>query len=366
MLAARWQLSGGRPAVRLYQFRERIGRETDERIAAAKLGHTTGQSGVNAGPPGRHRQSPRRNGTTVHPLGYNPAGGVRIRELQQGGLVGGVVPDWVETIEGLSRCLKESAEVSAYLWEKGWAERNAGNLSVDVTDLFEERLESPTDAGWNSAAPDRKLERSYPPLAGRTFLVTGSGQRFRDLARDVPHNSCLLRMTGADAFRIIWGGSPQFRPTSEFPSHLRVHEFLRATNAQEKVVLHTHPTELIAVTHIPEYAGEAQMNRALWGIHPEVAVTIPRGLGLVPYTVPGSEALASATVEALRRGHAAVIWQWHGCVAIARDVLSAFDLIDTANKAAQIILACRAAGVVPKGLDDARLRELRAAFGLPE
>ena len=30
------------------------------------------------------------------------------------------------------------AEVAGYLWTKGWAERNGGNISVNVTDLLDE------------------------------------------------------------------------------------------------------------------------------------------------------------------------------------------------------------------------------------
>jgi hypothetical protein len=45
-------------------------------------------------------------------------------------------------------------------------------------------------------------------------------------------------------------------------------------------------------------------------------------------------------------------------------VSEAIDLIDTANKAAGLYLACRAAGVVPTGLDEPRLHALARAFGL--
>lgn len=286
--------------------------------------------------------------------------------------------DWVTSIEGLSTCLGESAEVSAYLWEKGWAERNAGNLSVDVTDAVERSFTSLEPAGLAGAAgPLQRLDHAYPALGGRVFVVTGAGHRFRDLARDIPQHTCMLRMTPeGDAFTILWGGDrvgrergpraggPPFRPTSEFPTHLRIHEHLRESKAPERVVLHTHPTELIAVSHIPEFEDEGVFNRALWSIHPEVKVSIPRGVGIVPYTVPGTETIAAATVDAIRRGHPVVVWQWHGCLAVAPDVLHAFDLIDTANKAAQILLACKAAGIVPRGLSDAQLDELVKAFGL--
>ena len=32
--------------------------------------------------------------------------------------------------------IADVAEVSGYLWQRGWAERNGGNISVNVTDLL--------------------------------------------------------------------------------------------------------------------------------------------------------------------------------------------------------------------------------------
>ena len=254
--------------------------------------------------------------------------------------------------------LARTTELSAYLWEKGWAERNAGNLSVDVTDCL---------APASEDGPFAPLEGRYRGLAGRAFLVTGTGRRFRDLAGDPARNACVVRMADAGFVR-LWGGAdiPGFRPTSEFPAHLRVHEFLREADRRERAVLHTHPTELVALTHLPEYKDEDALNRALFAMHPEVKVSVPRGVGFVPYEVPGSEALALASAAAFRRGHAVALWEMHGAVAIGADVMEAFDLIDTANKAARILLLCRAAGCVPAGLSQDRLDALVRAFGLQE
>jgi len=33
----------------------------------------------------------------------------------------------------LKRYALDISEVTQYLWQKGWAERNAGNISVDIT-----------------------------------------------------------------------------------------------------------------------------------------------------------------------------------------------------------------------------------------
>jgi rhamnulose-1-phosphate aldolase len=276
------------------------------------------------------------------------------------------VTDLLAACPQIAPWLARMSEVSAYLWRKGWAERNAGNLSVDVTECV-------AGGSWDDRAfGDEAVELAgeYRDLAGRWFLVTGTGRRFRDLAGDAGANACALRLDASGrAFRLAWGGTsdPAFRPTSEFPAHLRVHEHLRRTNAVQRVVLHTHPTELVALTHLPEYKDEAALNRTLWSMHPEVKVAVPRGLGFVPYEVPGSEALALASAAAFARGHDAVLWEMHGAVAVGRDVAEAFDLIDTLNKAAHLLLLCRAAaGSAPEGLGPARVAELVKAFGLKE
>ena len=271
--------------------------------------------------------------------------------------------DLISQSPALQSILEDTLAVSEYLWDKGWAERNAGNLSVDVTEhvfgLDPER--TPDEA--------RKLEFAYPILANRYFLVTGSGRRFRDLAKDAAGNACILRISDDGAgYSLVWGGlsSKSFKPTSEFPTHLRLHEHLRANDAPEKTVLHTHPAELITITHLPEYRDEAALNRALWGIHPEVKVNLPKGVGFVPYALPGSEALARATVQGFRNGHSVVLWEMHGCVAKAEGPLVAFDLIDIAAKAASMVLKCRSVGYNPTGLTKEQLDELVREFNLEE
>ena len=263
----------------------------------------------------------------------------------------------------LNAILEEMLEVSGYLWERGWAERNAGNLSVDVTEHIPSRK-----AGQNSGVL-RKLDYTYPDLANRCFLVTGSGRRFRDMRKNAPANACILRISeGGDEYTIIWGGQagPDFRPTSEFPAHLRLHEYLRQTNAEEIVVLHTHPIELIALTHLPEYRDEATMNQALWCTHPEVKYNLPKGVGFVPYVIPGSEELAQATLECFQRGYPVVLWEIHGSVSKAKEPMIAFDLIDIANKAASIVLLCRGAGHTPTGLSKEQLDDIVRTFNLKE
>jgi rhamnulose-1-phosphate aldolase len=259
--------------------------------------------------------------------------------------------------------LDEMSEISACLWEKGWAEGNAGNLSVDVTEYIA--------VDGKSLVGDQplRLENAYPLLAERSFLLTGTGTRFREIARQPSHNLCLLRMTGdGGGYHMLecGDGESDFKPTSEFPSHLRIHEILRENKEPEKVVLHTHPSELITLTHLPGYRDEAVINRALWSMHPEVKYNLPKGVAFVPYALPGSETLAQATMTGFRRGYAVVLWEWHGCVAKAIEVAKAFDLIDIVNKAAKLLLMCRSVGHTPGGLSQEQLDELASFFGLME
>ena len=86
----------------------------------------------------------------------------------------------------------------------------------------------------------------------------------------------------------------------------------------------------------------------------------------MPYALPGSEELAAATGAALKRGLSVILWEMHGCLAACSDVALAFDLIDTANKAAQIQLLCLAAGERPRGLGPRRVAELTHAFKLED
>jgi rhamnulose-1-phosphate aldolase len=273
------------------------------------------------------------------------------------------VNDLLALCPELEPALDEAREVSAYLWQRGWAERNAGNLSFDVTACV-----APHAATFGEGTPV-ELPFAYPDLAGRYFMVTGTGRRFRDFAKSAEQNGVLLRLDDdGRGFRMLWGGLdiPGFRPTSEFPAHLRVHEFLRTSGAPESVVLHTHPTELVALTHLPDLQTEAALNRTLWGAHPEVKVVLPRGVGLTSYTVPGTEELAQETVGAFRRGHCLAVWALHGCVAISTTIADAFDRIDTANKAARIAMLCRQMGHTAPGLDAAQLAELTRAFDLED
>ena len=254
------------------------------------------------------------------------------------------------------RVLASAAEVAGLLWEKGWAERNAGNLSFDVTDLV------PAADVSAAASGATQLPRSVPELGGRRILVTAAGSRMREIAQD-PDRFCGVLQCSSEGSRyhVAWEGrgAGAFAPTSELPSHLSIHAALRRRSTLRAIV-HAHPTELLALSHDRRVQGEAQLNRLLWAMHPEAVVVAPGGIGVVPYILPGTMEQGLAAGAAMER-HDVALWEKHGAVAVGATFAEAFDLLDTLNKAARLLLLCRAAGYEPEGLTAAQLDELRRA-----
>ena len=42
----------------------------------------------------------------------------------------------------LKKEVEKIAEVAGYLWQNGWAERNGGNITVNVTDLVDDEIKA--------------------------------------------------------------------------------------------------------------------------------------------------------------------------------------------------------------------------------
>ena len=259
--------------------------------------------------------------------------------------------------ESLDRQIGVVAEVAGYLWERGWAERNGGNISVNVTGLC-------ADAVCELPALDGPypLPKPVPHIAGGCFLVTGTGRRMRYVASQPLANVALIRVAADGASYEIVADEP-VRPTSELPAHLSVHDYLIGAGRPERAVVHTHPIELVAMTHNPEFLGKDVLTRLLWSMIPETRAFCPKGLGIVPYTLPGSQELADRTI-ALLDDYDVVMWTKHGALAIGTDLIEAFDQIDVLSKSAKIYESARSMGFVPTGMSDAEMQELKEVFGL--
>ncbi len=265
----------------------------------------------------------------------------------------------IQLNDAVMREIEKVSEVSQYLWQREWAERNGGNISVDVTELFDE---IPV-----VDAPVKALPIQLPmESAGRIYYVKGTGQRIREL-RDPAYAGCVLQINdAANGYQILWGGkaSADFAPTSEFISHIKILVDKIKAGSDHRSVVHTHPLELIALSHHPDISKSTELfTHTCWKMLPEVRAFVPRGIAMIPYLLPSSEEMADGTTAALLK-HDVAIWEKHGATASGADVLQAFDYIDVANKGAKLYLMCTAAGYEPEGVTKENMDILKEVFNL--
>ncbi len=252
------------------------------------------------------------------------------------------------------------AEVAGYLWQKGWAERNGGNITVNITEFVDEDM-----LALPAISAPVAIGKKLPQLEGCWFWCKGTGRRMRDLARAPMANGSVIRiLPGCESYEIV--ADAPVAPTSELPAHLAVHDWLLAKGSPYRACLHTHPIELVALTHNRRWMKKDAATKMLWSMIPETKAFCPRGLGMVPYMLPSSVELADATIAALAKDYDVVMWEKHGVFAVDRDIIDAFDQVDVLNKAAQIYIAARGLGFTPDGMTPAQLSELSSAFNLPK
>ena len=255
--------------------------------------------------------------------------------------------------------VEKIAEVAGYLWQNGWAERNGGNITVNVTELVDEEIKALPAIG-----EARQIGVALPALKGCYFYCKGTGKRMRDLARQPMENGSIIRIQD-DCVSYVIIADEEVMPTSELPSHLTVHSHLVESGSSYKATVHTHPIELVAMSHNRKFLGKDVLTKMLWSMIPETKAFCPLGLGIVPYELPGSKALADATLRELE-DYDVVMWEKHGVFAKGLDVMDAFDQIDVLSKSAKIYIDARAMGFEPEGMSDAQLKEMTEAFNLPK
>jgi rhamnulose-1-phosphate aldolase len=253
----------------------------------------------------------------------------------------------------------EISETAKILWERGWAERNAGNFSINITAYFHEK-----ELDRLSTYPFNPMPKSHPELARKLILVSGTGTRMRDVFKNPQANVCFVYISDTgSAYHIISDTADKstVRPTSELATHLAIQQLLLQKKADEKVVLHAHVTELIALTQIPEYKTEDAINRLLWGMHPETVLFLPGGIGFIPFTVPGSEKIATATIAGFQK-HKVILWEKHGGMSVGKSIAEAFDHLDILAKSAKIFFLCKSAGLEPEGLTQSQVLDIRSTI----
>lgn len=255
--------------------------------------------------------------------------------------------------------VEKTAEVAGYLWQNGWAERNGGNITVNITDLVDDEVKA-----MPAISEVKQIGVTLPYLKGCYFYCKGTGKRMRDLARKPMENGSVIRILDDCASYVIIADNV-VNPTSELPSHLSVHNRMIEKGSNYRATVHTHPIELIAMSHTKKFMGKDVLTNILWSMIPETKAFCPLGLGIVPYELPGSVKLADATMAELEN-YDVVMWEKHGVFAVERDIMSAFDQVDVLNKSANIYMCARSMGFIPDGMTDAQMQEISTVFHLPK
>ncbi|MBR1401367.1 MAG: rhamnulose-1-phosphate aldolase [Prevotella sp.] len=259
----------------------------------------------------------------------------------------------------LKQEIEKIAEVAGYLWQNGWAERNGGNITVNITKFVDDDIRK-----MPAISEVKPIGAALPLLKGNYFYCKGTGKRMRDLARWPMDNGSVIRILDDCASYVIIADN-LVQPTSELPSHLTVHNHLIEKGSRYNATVHTHPIELVAMSHNREMLGKDVLTIILWSMIPETKAFCPLGLGIIPYQLPGSVELAEATLKELD-DYDVVLWEKHGVFAQGLDVMDAFDQIDVLSKAAKIYIDAKCMGFTPEGMSDEQLKEMTVAFNLPK
>ncbi len=251
--------------------------------------------------------------------------------------------------------LKEMVRTVSDMYARGWDERNGGNVSL----LLEEAEVAP----YLDGQVLREIPTGFeaPELEGRYLLVTGTGKYFRNLQHRPEECLGLIRLKkqGRTA-QLLWGFSDGGSFTSELPAHVLSHAARLAADPKHRVVLHCHPTNLLAMTYVHPL-DEREFTRTLWRMGTECIAVFPEGLGVLEWMLCGTNEIGVATAEKMGR-HRLVVWAQHGLYGAGNGLDQTFGLIETAEKAAEVYLKV-AHLPIRNTITDQQLRIMADAWG---
>ena len=226
----------------------------------------------------------------------------------------------------------EMIRTATNMYAHGWDERNGGNISLllDEADVAEY-------LDLNNVLRTIPTGFEAPELEGKYFLVTGTGKYFKNVQYAPEVNLGLVRLTdkGMKA-ELLWGYEDGGKFTSEFPAHMMSHVARLRVDPQNRVVMHCHPANLLAMTYVHDL-DERAFTRTLWQMCTECIVVFPDGVNVLPWMLCGTNEIGVATAEKMATARL-VVWAQHGIYGAGRDLDETFGLIETAEKAAEIYM----------------------------
>ena len=225
----------------------------------------------------------------------------------------------------------EMIRTTTNMYAHGWDERNGGNISLllqeeDVCDYLEMKPIRTIPTGF-----------SAPELDGKIFLVTGTGKYFKNVQYAPDVNLGIVRLTeNGTAAELLWGFADGGKFTSEFPAHMMSHVARLKVDPANRVVMHCHPANLLAMTYVHDL-DERAFTRTLWQMCTECIVVFPDGVNVLPWMLCGTNEIGEATAKKMETARL-VVWSQNGIYGAGKDLDETFGLIETAEKAAEIYL----------------------------
>ena len=177
----------------------------------------------------------------------------------------------------------EMIRTAENMYRQGWDERNGGNISLRLT---EDEVAEYLDTA--KVIRDIPTGFSQPELEGMYFLVTGTGKYFKNVPYDPAKNLGLIRMAQRGSVaELLWGYSDGGKFTSELPAHMMSHKVRMEQNPENRVIMHCHPTNILAMTYVHDL-DEVAFTRTLWQMCTECVVVFPDGVNVLPWMLCGT------------------------------------------------------------------------------
>lgn len=253
--------------------------------------------------------------------------------------------------------VKEMCDTTANMYRLGWDERNGGNISYM---LDEAEVREYLDV--NNVIRTIPTGFQADGLIGKIFIVTGTGKYFKNVEKDPENNLGIIRIAkdGTTA-ELLWGYRDGGRFTSELPAHLMSHMARLSVDKDNRVVIHSHPTNTLAMNFVHEL-DEKKFTHTLWEMCTECIVVFPDGVGILPWMLCGTNEIGEATARKMKEFRL-VIWGMHGIYGAGKSLDETFGLIETVEKAAQIYMLT--AGLERKNtIKDEDMVKLAEYFGV--
>ena len=251
--------------------------------------------------------------------------------------------------------LIEMVRTTTNMYNHGWDERNGGNVSLLLDEetvreyLDENRILRTIPTGFLA-----------PELDGKYFLVTGTGKYFKNMQYDPENNLGIVRLRdrGTEA-ELLWGFSDGGKFTSEFPAHMMSHVSRLEVDPDNRVVMHCHPANLLAMTFVHDL-DERAFTRTLWQMITECIVVFPDGVNVLPWMLCGTNEIGIATAEKMKTARL-VVWAQHGIYGAGKDLDETFGLIETAEKGAEVYMKIAHLPIL-QTITDEQLHEVEEHF----